>query len=96
MAAGQGSLKELAQVGRELETEPALNGDDFGIGQAGVKLQKIPQYVTGRVLPDRILAPRRLSTSSCEPPRSICLSPPPPKTKTQLYDGIIAKQECTR
>jgi hypothetical protein len=38
MAAGQGGLEELAQVGRELETEPSLDGDDFGIGQSGVEL----------------------------------------------------------
>ena len=40
-AAGQGSLEELAQVVRELELEPALDGDDFGIGQTGVELQSI-------------------------------------------------------
>jgi hypothetical protein len=60
MAAGQRGLKELAQVGRKLEPESALDGDDFGIGQSGVELQSIPQHVTGRVLPDRDLGAAEL------------------------------------
>jgi hypothetical protein len=54
-AAGHGGLKQFAEVGRELEVEPVLNGDSFGVSQAGVELKLVDDEVAGRVLAEGVL-----------------------------------------
>jgi hypothetical protein len=54
-AAGQGGLQEVAEVGREPESEPVCDGDNFGVGQVGVELDMVDDEVAGCVLSVMVL-----------------------------------------